>query len=500
MIVFGIYLLVFAFLIYYNGFFKLFIDEHLNNKTITLIFILKALAVPCLYFLFLKLYGGIEKFDAGKFYFDAKTLNEFGRNNFPEYLKALFGLQDETPGSHFYNTIIVPTFNWENGDARDFFYNDNRVIIRLHSVLHFIAFNSYYVHALFSCFLSYIGLTYLYKTFKQFFTGKETILFIVICFFPTLWLYTGGLLKEGVSVFILGCSLYQLKLIFEKGFNIYSALKLLPFIFISFLLKPYLILYAIIYFTIFYTILKFYKGRYKVLGFVGALCVVSVIVNSFVVVVKGKSLSQAAMHRQKEFADLSKGGIFLLDSVKFVRLNYDYNSLIKVPAQKNVYKIKANVPYTYWEHSHQKDTLFCESNTDSQTTYTLIYELPTAGSNVDVIGNTSSLAVISARSLYYTIAHPFFYNANGVMQLFASLENLILIVCFLTVIVMLVVKRNDGFVPFVFLFFGITLFILIGITTPNSGAILRYRSAAAIFVIISALYYFRNSKKSKAPF
>ena len=94
MIAFSIYLLIFVVLIYSNGFFKLFKDEQISNKTFSLIFILKAMAVPAFYFLFVKLYGGIENFDAGKFYFDAKIMNHFAYQNFPEYLKMLFGLQD----------------------------------------------------------------------------------------------------------------------------------------------------------------------------------------------------------------------------------------------------------------------------------------------------------------------------------------------------------------------------------------------------------------------
>jgi hypothetical protein len=44
--------------------------------------------------------------------------------------------------------------------------------------------------------------------------------------------------------------------------------------------------------------------------------------------------------------------------------------------------------------------------------------------------------------------------------------------------------------------FALGLCLLIGLTTPNSGAIFRYRSPAVIFILLAALYYLPVSKKS----
>ncbi len=497
MIAFSIYLLIFSALIYTNSFFKLFKDEHISQKLFPVIFILKAIAVPAFYFMFVKLYGGIEKFDAGKFYFDARIMNDFAYQNFPEYLKMMFGLQDDSEGSHFYKTCITTTFNWDNGQLRDFFYNDNRIVIRIHSLLHFIAFRSYFVHALFSCFLSFIGLTFLYKSFKEYFTGKEIWLFLILCFFPTLWLYTGGLLKEGLTVFFLGCSVYQIKKIITVGPNIARIVWSIPLIFISLLLKPYLLFYAVIYFALFFGISKYKKLQRKTVLFFGFLFILAVAVNSAAVLIKNKSLSQAVMEREREFSDLAKGGIFLMDSTKFVRLEYNYILVKKVSGKRNYFSIKKGTPYTYWEHSHQKDTLFCASNKDTITQYSLVYHLPTAGSNINIMGNSGNVFVFIGKSLFYTIAHPLFYNAKSIIQLLASLENLVLLISLLIVLIGLIKGKAENFPAVTFLFFGISLFIIIGITSPNSGAILRYRSPAAIFVIIAALYSINGLKKDK---
>jgi hypothetical protein len=495
LIAFIIYLLIFSLLIYTNGFFKFFNDEKISRKTFSFLFILKALAVPAFYFLFVKLYGGIEKLDAGKFYSDARTMNNLAYINFPEYLKMLFGFQDDTEGSYFYRMCIEPSFNWDNGEARDFFYNDNRVVIRLHSLLHFISFNSYFVQALFSCFFSFMGLTFLYKTFKEYFGGKELFLLIAISFFPVLWLYSGGLLKEGITIFFLGCSLYRIKQIVNGNITVPGILWMAVLIVISFLLKPYILLYSGIYFSVFLIITR-YTRKYKSLIFFSLVFIMAILVNGASVLVKHKSLPEAVIQREKEFSDLAKGGIFLLDSVKFVRLVYNYDLVKKITGEKNYFTIKAGVPFLYWEHSHQKDTLYCKANSDTLTHYSLVYELPTASSNIDLISGSHNFFVIAAKSLYYTLAHPLFYNAKGPIQFLASLENLILLISIAVILLGFLKGTNENYPAIVFLFFALSLFVIIGITTPNIGAILRYRSPAAIFILAAALYSLNGLKKA----
>jgi len=505
LIAFAIYLLIFLLLIYVNGFFKLFSDETLSKKTFSVAFLLKALAVPVFYFLYVKMYGGIDDFDAGKFYHDAKIMNDLAYKNFPEYLKMLFGLQDDLPGSYFYNTSIETTYNWDNGKLKDFFYNDNRVVIRIHSVLHFIAFNSYFVHALFSCFFSFIGFTFIYKALKQFFRGIEFWLFVIICLFPSLWLFTGALLKEGLTILFLGCILLQIKNISENGLKISSTISMVALVFISLLLKPYLLFYSVIYFGLFFTIKKYYRRKNKSLVFFGSLIVMVVLINLVSIFIKRTSLPEAALQREREFADLSKGGIFLQDSVKFVRLKYDYNLVKKVEPQqvkkaeadKKYFIIKKNVPFTYWEHSHQQDTLFCKFNSDTLTQYSFVYDLPTAGSNFDIGQTQQNIFITSLKGLYYPLVYPFFYNARGPLKILASFENLALIVSILFTLIMAIVERKQNFPALVFLIFGLSLFILIGVTTPNSGAVMRYRAPVAVFVIISALYYVNVLKNKK---
>lgn len=492
MAVFVIYAALLTWLIYKNRVFGLFSDPNISTKFLLVLFFLKLLAVPAFYLFFKISYGGIEKLDAGKFYHDSVVMNELAYTNFGEYFKMLFGMQDDSQGSFFFKNCIDTTYNWDNGPVKDFFYNDNRVVIRIHSVLHFIAFNSYFAHALFDCFASFIGLFLIYKTLKHWFTGKEKHLLVTLMLFPTLWLYTGGLLKEGITILFFGWLLFCLQKFICVRPGLWIGLQLLFLLFLALLLKPYFLFYGAAVFTLLF-IIECKKIKHGYLFFFGTMLLLVLLGNLASILVKHRTLLQAAEKRELEFRDLSTGGIFLLDSVKFVRVPYDTNLVERVKSKPNFYTIKPGVSFTYWEHSHQQDTLYCSSNVDASATYSLVYILPKAGSAINVIEGSPNYFVSAMRSLYYTTLHPFFFNAKGIMQQFASLENLILLISFLITAIGLFLKKKT--LPgFIFAFFGLSLFILVGFTTPNSGAIVRYRAPAAVFVLVSALYFLDAGK------
>ena len=489
MMVFIIYLLVFLSLIYYNGFFGIIKDDKISNKQFTILFLLKALAVPTFYFVYKKLYGGLELFDAGKFYRDASIISDFAKEDTLAYVKLLFGLQDDSPGSYDFVNYLSRTDNWDNGQLKDFLYNDNRVVIRLHSLFHFIAFKSYFAHALFNCLLSFFGLVFIYKSIKEFFVGKELYLIIILFFIPALWFYTGAVLKEGITIFVFGGQLNCIKKISSKKFNLKHILFEIIFLFISFLLKPYLLLLGTFCFGVFFYLQSKPQLKYKISLFFSAIILAAITINLLSLIVKHSSLIKAVNTHQKVFNDAAKGGIFLLDSTKFVRVNYNLNSVKKLEGKDSVYSIKPKVPYVYWEHSHQQDTLFCAANSDTLAQYKLVYMIGESNSNINAANYQKGILPAIGAGFYYSLLYPFFFNAKGPLHLLASLENLLILISFIILIIGLIRKKKPALLPLVFLSFALTICLLAGLATPNSGAIFRYRSPVIGFIVLAALYY-----------
>lgn len=495
-IYFILYLVVFLFLIYKTHFFGIFKDTTISPLNFAVLFFFKALAVPAFYFVYKKMYGGVENFDAGKFFHDAGIISSYAKSSFVGYLKIVFGLQDDSQGSSIYKECLVHTFNWDNGNIPDYFYNDNRIVIRLHSIFHFVSLGSYFVHALFNSFLSFVGITFLYKALKDFFRNRELFLLLIFCYFPTLWFYTGGVLKEGIAMFVMGASAYFLKMIIQRKATSAQYIYLVVLIFISTLLKPYLLIPATICFYLLFKIQESSFQHKSIIFFCSALSLF-ILANMVSLIFKQKSLSTIAEDHQRLFADAAKGGIFLLDKDKFVRLEYDYSFVKKISGRDSLFSIKKGIPFVYWNHSNQADTLYCKANTDTLNLYKLVYDVPKSGSNI-YLGTSVSEKQLPpiAEYFYYSLFFPFFINAKGILQIIASFENLLILLALLLFIKGVFQNKRPAFPAIVFILFALGLCLLIGATTPNSGAIFRYRSPVVIFILIAAIYYSPSPSKS----
>ncbi|MEI6020038.1 MAG: hypothetical protein WCR21_02835 [Bacteroidota bacterium] len=455
------------------------------------------MAVPVFFLVYKKLYGGIDDLDAGKFYHDVKVIHSAALKDFGFYLRLLFGLQNDLPGTYDFEFCLKNTLNWDNGTVKDYLYNDNRVLIRVHSLIDFIAFNSYTVHALISCFMSFIGIQFIYRTFKIYFQEKELQLILILCFVPALWFYTGALLKEGLAVFILGNLIYLTReLILQK--SIIQLLKVLPFIFLACLLKPYLLLFVFFSFALFFFI-QYVSGFINKSPLFFIIVVVSVIITNFASEhLKQRSLLEAALKHQRLFAGVAKGGIFLAHGDTFVRLKNDSTQISAVKGRKNLYTIHKNVNYMYWEHNLNQDTLYCAANSDTLRVYELKYTIKESKSNIQISSYQGSAFMLLGHSFYYSLFFPMFTNAKGLMQLLASCENLAVLVAFLMLLYFFMRSKKKHFFPLVLLFVCLSICFLVGLATPNSGAIYRYRSPVISFVFIAVLYYLPIFKIKKS--
>ena len=101
------------------------------------------------------------------------------------------------------------------------------------------------------------------KHFKEFFKGKELSFFFILCLFSTLLFYKGALLKEWLVIFVMGCTIFQLKKLFKRDAELINITWLIFLLFVSALLKPYLLCFAPFCFTLFFFIYYSEKIKYK---------------------------------------------------------------------------------------------------------------------------------------------------------------------------------------------------------------------------------------------
>lgn len=485
MILASIYLLIILFFIYKNGLFGIFIDKSISPIQFTLFFIFKCLAIPAFYYIYKIYYGGIENYDAGNFLRDSKIINDIFYDSPFEYIKLMFGFANDGENTELFSKFISRTNNWDEGISWRLFFNDNRSLLRIHSLIHFISFNSYYVHALISCLLGYIGMALIYRSLKQYFISKEIWLLGVFIFLPNLWLFTGALLKEPLVLLNVGLIFFLTDRLFEqKYFMVRKLAYLLFIIFIVYYLKPQ-VTFAIFILYLLFKVVEVAFSKYKTIWYLGSMILMIVLINFSFLVFKDMSMFSFINKKQAEFYDVARGGIFLKDNSKFVRLAYNRALVNEVSDKK--FKIKPGVPYHYWEDSHQKDTLYCASNADTLTNFELIYEIVPARSGYAISNIQTSIGAIGIvfQGIFRALGFPFKFES--LMNAVVSLEGLFLTLCLILSMVgaFFVRERN---ILFFMLFSSVFLLILFGIATPNVGAIVRYRCIIAPFIVLSVLY------------
>jgi len=500
--VFIIYFLVLCLLIYKTGLFGLFKDNVLNPKFYLGAFILKCLGIAAFSFVYSRLYGGVNYLDSSNFFYDSKVIHDMAFWDFGEFTKTMFGIQDESRDTESFVKFISQTLVWDK-DPEEFLYNDNRIIVRMHALIHFISFGNYYVHALFSVLISLAGINMIYKTFKFIFPGKEISLFLCWLVFPGLWFWTSGLFKEAPGLFLMGALLISLKrLIIDRNFRFKTILLLLIATAFSFVFKPYVLLPVLGLSALFFTVYSLNGIRKKSLFYIAFLVLFFILGNLFFHFSFGKDITALLANRQHTFVDMSKGGIFLLDTGKYVRLKYDY-SLVDTSAGRNAVKINPGAAYVYWEHSHQKDTLYRTAGESPASTYTLHRTIPPANSTLNIPQlepDWISFLKLSPQALYITLFKPLFFDARNAQDLLASFENTIIIV-FICLLLIGGIKRGFN-IPWLLYFLSISLLVLIiiGITSPNIGAIERYRSLVIPFILMAAVLHIKLDAFEPHPF
>ena len=492
-----IYFLLILFFIYRNNFFGLFKDEVIRAKKVVLLFAAKCLAIPVFYLIYQWKYGGIDKFDAGLYLKDSEILYHLAFYNSGDFLKLLFGMGDISPLSESYTQFVAKTANWDEGVSYRLLFNDNRSVIRIHTLIHFVSFHSYFVHALFSCFIGFTGIFWIYRSMADIFKGKEFLFLLTFCFLPNTWLFSGALLKEPLVLFNIGAVMLLINRLMKREDNaVRSFLFVLAIILLIVYLRPQITLPIALLYILFRCVQRFHV-RFPSLIYLSVTWIGLVIAAWMFSVIKGKTVSSYLNAKQTEFVEVMNGGYFLKDDVKFVYLPHRPDWLKTDTAGGEYrYRIARGAQFHYRMDANQSIKHVCRQNADTLTRYKMIYELVPARSGFDADTLSGTLRDIKAISnaMAYGLFLPLKFD--NLLSLVISAENLLLLFSFIVLILGIYARRNK--LPLVFIL-TLTLFFifLFGFTTPNTGAVVRYRSVVMPFLVCVLFYANRRTNKSE---
>ena len=215
---------------------QIFKHDSVSPKTFQAIFILKLLAGFALFIIYTRFYPDRKFADIFRYYDDSKIMFDAWGDRPYDFFRMITGYHTaDSDLKPYYDTML----NWYNSEM---IFNDSRTMIRLNTLMRFVSLNTYYPHAVFMCFLSFIGLTGLFKVFASEIKNKTRELIFGVYLLPSVLLWSSGVIKEAFLLFSIGMLLYYLKKITAKnGINLRNSFAVLFFVFCVLNIKSYIL-------------------------------------------------------------------------------------------------------------------------------------------------------------------------------------------------------------------------------------------------------------------
>jgi hypothetical protein len=225
-----LYFLIFLFIIHRNKFFR---PNEISFQFASAVFAAKVIAGILFGLIYFHYYKG--EGDTFCYFIDGNRLNSFFFCHPSDYLKMLTGIGIDN--IYFRETYFKRLVSWYNMPF-DFFFNDSRILIRINSAIRFFSFGVYNVHVVFFSFISFTGLTALYRFFSAVIRENQKIFYAGIFLLPSVAFWGSGVIKEPVVIFSLGMLLWSiLKLVGKRNFL--NMFLVLSFAFLLILSKFY---------------------------------------------------------------------------------------------------------------------------------------------------------------------------------------------------------------------------------------------------------------------
>lgn len=414
-----------------------FSDSGITKKQLWAIFSIKLLIGFGLTWVYTAYYINRLEADIFKYFDDSEVMYNALYSAPVDFLKMLFGYGNDN--EYFFNSYYVEMNNWERVYESST-YNDSRTIIRFNAVIRLFSMGNFHIHTFFFTALSMIGFTGIFRFFKDFFNNKQGALIIIVFLIPSVMFWSSGALKESILIFGMGTLIYSLKqLLVQKISTRLLVLFLLSFI-LLFFIKFYVLL-ALLPCLIGYFIAVKFQIKYPVIIY---SCLVLVFT------------------------------LFAFNSTK-IPPHFDFVETL-ITKQKNFIRLaEVTESGSRFEITKLEPTFIGVARAVPEALVNcFIRPLITKGSQFiflpSIIENTLFIALI-------------------ILSFFSGLKQK----------VKLTIEAKNIF--WFSVFFALILFTIIGLTTPVSGALVRYKVPGLPFLGIAILTFLNTDYLSdKIPF
>jgi hypothetical protein len=481
------FLIPFLYALFFLGWMKkssFFRDSGLSFTFISSVFVVKIGAGLLLTYIYTYFYTDATTSDLFLYYKDGKIISDALKVHPSDGIRMLLGIGDSS--DYFFKNYYSKMERWNRfHDA--VFFNDCRLIIRFDACVQLISFGAFHAGTVIINFLSCVGLVAMYRCWRIYFRQKEILLAFSLFCIPALLFWASAMLKEGLLVFSVGCFLYGFfEVVIHRKFVFSTILFLVIGLFFSLLVKVYFLI------LLFPALLSYWlvfrrTSRFKLVFFALVYCSFIMVGFLFCVLLLERNPARELIQHQHAFINVSKGGVYLYRDSIGVRLDYVDKERIIFSSQKDIVHIQKGSSYVQWNNLTMSDTVEVILSSDTSA-YWHSATLPPATSAYTIPPlrySFSSFIRYAPSALFNSFFRPFPTECKNAYQWFCSLENIFCVFMIFLSLFFIRYRKTDFTFFLLFFSFVISLLLILGYTTPVSGALVRYKAPLLPFLLIA---------------
>ena len=196
----------------------------IKKNHILFAFLSQVFAGYILYIIYSQYYTERYTADIFKYYDDSLVLYDTFFSNPIDFFKILIGIDCD---SEDYLINYFSEMNHWDTSYENSLMDESRLLIRLNAILNIIGFKSYSFNLISFVFIGFLGKFLITKNLVKFYKSiNPIILFWGLILFPSLMLWSSGILKEPLIIFSIGLIL--------QSFGVYNSKKMSSLILVFF--------------------------------------------------------------------------------------------------------------------------------------------------------------------------------------------------------------------------------------------------------------------------
>ncbi len=467
-----------------------FFETVVSRRWIQGVFLLKIASGVALWFIYTYYYKDRENADIYKYFDDSRPIFDALFTKPLDYLKMVSGIGIDASLDKYFDQMS----NWYRLYNQNL-YNDNQTIIRFNAIVRLFSMGYYQVHSVFMGFLSLSGLVAIFKTFAPYFKNKRSALFFCVFLLPSVLFWGSGVLKEGLVLLGLGLLIYATDRILKKERLLFYlplfagsfALLLVVKMYVLMSILPGLTAVFMVAFSSFKKPLLMHTIA-LLLFFTGLSCAKYI----------QPTLDPLEMlaNKQHNFIMLGEERMIVFRAHTSYLVKPKQMACIIPTADSNLIHLQTGCRIRLYNLKRQTEGSVFTNPSD-----TLLYKVnlhtipPRSFFKLSPLQATPlSFLSLIPEALANTLFRPYPWESLSAISLLAIVENLLILSLF--VLAVFFFKKPSTDLAWLGLCFScsLILFLLIGWTTPVTGAIVRYKVPALPLLCIGLLFLIDEEK------